>query len=99
MIYDYVCNNGHKTEKHNKGTEDNYILCPICGQVSLRVPFSQSGSFRIKPDTNISQSYRDYQEASHEINYKCEKFQSETNAKVPNLGLWHDAKRKAGLNG
>jgi len=92
-IYDYECKNGHKTESlEGVGVEN--ILCPLCGKLANRksvYPFT--GKLAHTKDT-IGKKYKRFQEASAEIDYTCNKFESETNAKVPSLGLWEKAKRR-----
>jgi putative FmdB family regulatory protein len=94
-IYDYICELGHKVELR-RGMDITSISCPLCDKPALRVPFSQGLNIIChgrKPE--IRNTYKNYQEASAEIDYVCNKFESETNAKVPDLGLWQQAKQKA----
>jgi len=93
-IYDYECKNGHKTESL-EGVGVESISCPLCGEPAKRLsvyPFS--GKLVHAKDT-IGKKYKRFQEASAEIDYSCNKFESETNIKTPDLNLWKYAKQEA----
>lgn len=47
MIYEYVCPNGHRTEKTRKVAErDDPVACPVCGSPTQRAV--GSGHFSLK---------------------------------------------------
>jgi len=92
-IYDYICKENHKTEAR-RDVEVEIIPCPICGQPAQRLTVYRTSFVMPQSGSRMRDTYRRYQEASSEVDYTCNKFESETNATVPNLGLWEDAKRR-----
>jgi len=92
-IYDYKCKSNHMTEaRRNVGVE--IIPCPICGLPAQRLTVYRTSFVMPQSGSKMRDTYRRFQEASGEIDYTCNQFESETNAKVPSLGLWEDAKRR-----
>jgi len=92
-IYDYICKSNHKTEARRE-VEVESIPCPICGQPAQRLTIYRTSFVMPKSGSRMRDTYRRFQEASGEIDYTCNKFESETNATVPSLGLWEKAKRR-----
>jgi len=93
-IYDYICESGHKTEAL-RGLGVETIPCPLCGQHAHRSTVYHTHHVMAKTGERMRDTYRRFQEASGEIDYTCNKFESETNATVPGLGLWQQAKKEA----
>ncbi len=93
-IYDYICKRGHKTEAL-RGRDVNSIPCPVCGETACKCSVYRFNGHLVHSQESMGKKYRRFQEASAEVDYTCKKFESETNATVPNLGLWGQAKEKA----
>ena len=91
-LYDYLCNQGHVTEKLVGGRVET-IPCPLCGQDARRSEVCRVSYVIKNQSERIGKKYDRFKEASAEIDYTCKKFESETNAKVPDLGLWQKAKQ------
>lgn len=91
MLHDYKCSCGRVTEKLTRG--EDVITCE-CGETAHKVgiypicyTFSREG---------LGPKYQRFREASAEIDHTCRRFESETNAKVPDLKLWQKAKESNG---
>lgn len=93
-IYDYICNSNHKTEAC-KGVEVESIPCPLCGQPAQRITVYHTSFVMPQSGSRMRDTYRRFQEASGEVDYTCNKFESETNLKSPDLNLWKQAKAEA----
>lgn len=93
-LYDYVCEHGHITPRIVE-LGRGVVLCPVCGGNAKKVSVYQVSHVMASGKESLGKKYKRFQEASAEIDYTCTKFESETNAKVPDLGLWQSAKREA----
>ena len=90
-LYDYICNQGHSTEKLVRGRVE-IIPCPSCGADAHKVIVYKFSHKWAPEGERIGKKYTRFKEASAEIDHDCKKFESETNATVPDLGLWQKAK-------
>lgn len=45
MTYEYICNNGHKTEKRNCKVDEISIKCPVCSEIADRIISSSPVGF------------------------------------------------------
>jgi hypothetical protein len=93
-LYDYTCELNHRTEKLVQAGVET-IPCPVCGLTAHKATVYAVQSVIASGKPRMRDSFKLYQEASHEIEHSCNKFESETNAKAPSLGLWEKAKSQA----
>lgn len=93
-VYDYACKSGHRTEAI-RGAGVETISCPKCGDTAYRKTIYATVHKMADSQPRMRDTFRRYQEASCEIDYSCKKLESETNARVPALGLWQQAKNKS----
>ena len=93
--YEYVCARNHVTERRG-GVDDVHAPCSVCDAPAQRRTFNLAYVVGTTTPIEQRQEVRDFQEASHEVDYHYSKAENEgMPVKRPNL--WKQAKKKAGL--
>jgi hypothetical protein len=93
VIYVYVCEDGHETEK-KAGLSDVQARCSVCGKSAPRRPFNLVSIVGETVPIEQRQEVRDFQEASQEIDYHYTKAEND-GMPVKRPDLWGKAKREA----
>jgi hypothetical protein len=92
-LHDYKCRCGLVTERLTHG--EDTILCE-CGETAHKVGIYPICYTFSPAQEGLGPKYHRFREASAEIDHTCSRFESETNAKVPDLKLWQQARSNYG---